>query len=130
MAADGSHGGDLLLLAKPFLDLQGQNEEESLTIKDLTNTHLNGLGISHIDVDCKMLELLTMEIVRALQLLHVINVWADYKQEATLTLVRVPLLPFTVTALALTEASMPSGTSISSKELISFMTSATGDYRL
>ena len=26
VAADGSHGGDLLLLAKPFLDLQGQNE--------------------------------------------------------------------------------------------------------
>ena len=74
-----------------------------------------------------MLELLTMEIVRAL---HVIKVWVDYTQEATLTLVRVPLLPFTVTALALTEASMPSGTSISSKELISFMTSATGDYRL
>ena len=77
-----------------------------------------------------MLELLTMEIVRALQLLHVIKVWRDFTQEATLTLVRVPLFPFTVTALALTEASMPSGTSISSKELISFMTSATGDYRL
>ena len=43
------------------------------------------------------------------------------------TLVRVPLAPFTVTALAFTEASMPSGTSISSKELISFMTSATKD---
>ena len=78
VAADGSHGGDLLLLAKPFLDLQGQNEEESPNIKDLTNTHLNGLGISHIDVDCKMLELLTMEIVRALQLLHVRKVWVDY----------------------------------------------------
>ena len=53
---------------------RGQNEEESLNIKDPTNTHLNGLGISHIDVDCKMLELLAMEIVRALQLLHVIKV--------------------------------------------------------
>ena len=78
VAADGSHGGDLLLLAKPFLDLHGQNEEESLNIKDPTNTHLNGLGISHIDVDSKMLELLTKEIVRILQLLHVIKVGVDY----------------------------------------------------
>ena len=33
VAADGSHGGDLLLLAKPFLDLRGQNEKSLLIFK-------------------------------------------------------------------------------------------------
>merc|ERR1712018_630470 len=39
VTADSPHGSDLLLLTKPFLDL-------------------DGLGISHVDIDCQMLELL------------------------------------------------------------------------
>merc|ERR1712203_909392 len=39
MTADGPHSSDLLLLAEPFLNL-------------------DGLGIRHVDIDCQMLELL------------------------------------------------------------------------
>merc|ERR1719305_1516917 len=97
----------------------------------------------HVDVDCQMLELLgesapgalhrdgpslhrSLDTLRHLDRLKGVDFLHDFScrsESSNKSLVRVPLAPFTVTALAFTEASMPSGTSISSKELISFMTS-------
>merc|ERR1719458_1488924 len=92
--------------------------------------NLDGLGIRHVDVDCEdcLQTVLTAAICFFLpNHFSTLMVLASGMYMSTArclnSLVRVPLAPFTVTALAFTEASIPSGTSISSKELISFMTS-------
>ena len=137
VTADSPHGGDLLLLSKPLLNLR--RWDIKLFWWSFTMEGLNAILFTYSSsapwwsfcqaCRCRLPDAWTPEYEekRRKSLISKAHDFRHTDSFLHFTLVRVPLAPFTVTALAFTEASMPSGTSISSKELISFMTSATKD---